>query len=155
MLLSKIFPNLDNKYKNLSFSSISFYSKKCKKNSIYFAISGSKHNGNLYVNEAIRYGARVIVSNKKFEGFRKNILYLKSSNPRQLLALAASKIFKDKPNNLVAVTGTNGKSSVVDFYNQILKLNNKRCGTIGTLGIKTNNSKKKNTKYHTRSTNFK
>ena len=143
MLLSKIFPNLDHKYKNLSFSSISFYSKKCKKNSIYFAISGSKHNGNLYVNEAIRYGARVIVSNKKFEGFRKNILYLKSSNPRQLLALAASKIFKDKPNNLVAVTGTNGKSSVVDFYNQILKLNNKRCGTIGTLGIKTNNSKKK------------
>ena len=136
MLLSKIFPNLDNKYKNLSFSSISFYSKKCKKNSIYFAISGSKHNGNLYVNEAIRYGARVIVSNKKFEGFRKNILYLKSSNPRQLLALAASKIFKDKPNNLVAVTGTNGKSSVANFYYQILNLNSKKVASIGTLGIR-------------------
>ena len=40
----------------------------------------------------------------------------------------------------MAVTGTNGKSSVADFYFQILKLNKKKVASIGTLGVKTNNS---------------
>jgi len=47
---------------------------------------------------------------------------------------------ENKPKNLIAVTGTNGKSSIVDFYFQILKLNKKKVASIGTLGIKTNNS---------------
>ena len=71
MLLSKIFPNLDNKYRNLIFSGISFNSKKCRPGFIYFAISGSKYNGNLYIKEAIINGARVIISNKNFEGIKK------------------------------------------------------------------------------------
>ena len=37
---------------------------------------------------------------------------------------------------LVAVTGTNGKSSIANFFYQILKLNKKKVATIGTLGIK-------------------
>ena len=44
------------------------------------------------------------------------------------------------PKNLIAVTGTNGKSSVADFYFQILKLNNIKVASIGTLGVKKNNS---------------
>ena len=43
------------------------------------------------------------------------------------------------PNNIIAVTGTNGKSSVSDFYYQILKINNVSVGSIGTLGIKFKN----------------
>ena len=39
----------------------------------------------------------------------------------------------------VAVTGTNGKSSIADFYFQILKLNSKRVASIGTLGLKYKN----------------
>ena len=44
------------------------------------------------------------------------------------------KIYK-KPKNLIAVTGTNGKSSIADFYYQILKLNNKKVASIGTLEL--------------------
>ena len=55
---------------------------------------------------------------------------------RKLLAEVSYKIYKNRPKNLIAVTGTNGKSSVCDFYYQILKLNNKRVATIGTLGVK-------------------
>ena len=47
------------------------------------------------------------------------------------------KYYKKKPKNLIAVTGTNGKSSIADFYFQILKLNRKKVASIGTLGIKT------------------
>ena len=49
----------------------------------------------------------------------------------------ASKLYQKKPKNLIAVTGTNGKSSIADFYFQILKLNNKKVASIGTLGVKT------------------
>ena len=43
---------------------------------------------------------------------------------------------------MVAVTGTNGKSSVADFYYQILNLNLKKVASIGTIGVKTKNKKK-------------
>ena len=53
-----------------------------------------------------------------------------------MLAETAFKFYNKKPKNLIAVTGTNGKSSVADFYYQILKLNNKKAASIGTLGVK-------------------
>ena len=55
----------------------------------------------------------------------------------------ACRLYKNKPKNIIAVTGTNGKSSVADFYYQILRLNKKRVASIGTLGIKNNNRVKK------------
>ena len=55
----------------------------------------------------------------------KKILFLYSSNPRKLLSEVSSKYYKLKPKNILAVTGTNGKTSVANFYQQILSLNNK------------------------------
>ena len=54
----------------------------------------------------------------------------------------ACKNYIRKPKNIIAVTGTNGKSSVADFFYQILKINNIRSATIGTLGIKKGRSLK-------------
>ena len=54
------------------------------------------------------------------------------------LAKVSFKVFRKKPKNLIAVTGTNGKSSIADFYYQILRLNNKKVASIGTLGVKSN-----------------
>ena len=47
----------------------------------------------------------------------------------------SSQIFKKKPQNLIAVTGTNGKTSIANFYYQILKKNKKKVASFGTLGI--------------------
>ena len=44
-----------------------------------------------------------------------------------------------KPKNIIAVTGTNGKTSVADLFYQILNLNKIPVASIGTLGIKYNN----------------
>ena len=44
-------------------------------------------------------------------------------------------MIKRKPKNLIAITGTNGKSSVANFYFQILALNKKKVASIGTLGV--------------------
>ena len=45
---------------------------------------------------------------------------------RKLLAEISFKIYNNIPKNIIAVTGTNGKSSIADFYYQILDLNKKK-----------------------------
>jgi murE/murF fusion protein len=138
MLIGQYFKNIDLKFKKHYFSGLSFNSKLCKKNNIFFAISGTNINGSKFINDALKNGACTIVSNNKFQGFKKNILYLRVKNVRRSLAETAYKIYNNKPKNLIAVTGTNGKSSIANFYFQILKLNNKKVASIGTLGIQTN-----------------
>ena len=138
MLIGQYFKNLDPKFKNHFFSGLTFNSKICKKNSIFFAIRGTNQNGNKFINDALKKGARTIVSDKKFQGFKKKVLYLRYQNVRKILAETAYKVFSKKPKNLTAVTGTNGKSSIANFYFQILKQNKKKVASIGTLGIQSN-----------------
>ncbi len=140
MRISKIFRQIDPIYRFHKFSNINFDSRKCKNGDIFFAIKGKKNNGNLFIKDAILNGAKTIISQNKTQGFKKKILYLYSSNPRKLLAESAVKLFKIKPKNLIAVTGTNGKSSIVNFYYQILKLNKKKVASLGTLGIYTDDN---------------
>ncbi len=140
MEIGKTFNSIEKKFKSHKFSGISLHSKKCKKDDIFFAIKGAKKNGNQYITEAIKNGARTIVSDIKFQGYKKNILFLHSKNTKKLITQVCKKIYKKKPKNIIAVTGTNGKSSVTNFYLQILKLNNKKVGSIGTLGVQDNKS---------------
>ena len=51
----------------------------------------------------------------------------------------SSKFYKLKPKNIIAVTGTNGKTSVADIFYQIFRVNKLPVASIGTLGIKYNN----------------
>ncbi len=142
MLIGSYFKKINLKYKDHYFSDLSFNSKTCKKDSIFFAIKGNKNNGNKFIKSAIKNGARTIVSNINFEGLKNNVLYIRSKNIRKILSNISYKYYKNIPNNLVAVTGTNGKSSIADFYFQILKLNKRKVASIGTLGIKTIFNKK-------------
>ena len=116
------------KYKNRNFS---INSKKVKKNDIFFAMEGSKQSGNLYSSEALSKGAYKVVTSKN----TKNKNYLVVKNVNKFLAEACSAKYKEKPNNIIAVTGTNGKSSVANFYFQILKNLKINSAAIGTLGI--------------------
>ena len=142
MLLKDYIPNLNKKYNDTFFSGISFDSSKVKKKNIFFAIKGNKFDGNNYIDKAIRKGASVIVTEKKLTNKRENIVFLRSSNIRKLLANVSYKILDKKPTKLVAVTGTNGKSSIADFFYQILNLNSKKVASIGTIGIRHKDKKK-------------
>ena len=142
MLIGDYFKKINSKNKSHYFSGLSFNSLKCKKSNIFFAIKGNKLDGNRYIDQAIKNGAKTIISNNKFEGIKKKILYIKSINIRKSLSETAYGICKNKPKNLIAVTGTNGKSSIADFYLQILKLNKRKVASIGTLGVNAGNYKK-------------
>jgi len=143
MIIGNFIKGIELEHKNHHFSGLCSNSAKCKKGDIFFAIKGTKIDGNKFINRAIQKGAKTIISNQKFEGIKKNILFVKSFNVRKSLSEFAFKTYEDKPKNLIAVTGTNGKSSVADFYFQILKLNKKKVASIGTLGIKTQDYTKK------------
>ena len=148
MLLGKVFKKIDKKYRNIYFKDIRFNSKECKQNDIFFAIQGNNSDGNRYIYEAINNGAKIIVSSFKLIKFnKKKVLFIHSKNPRKELSDIASQFYKLKPKNIIGVTGTNGKTSIANFYQQILSLNNKKVASIGTLGVlskkfnlKTNNT---------------
>ena len=81
---------------------------------IFFAIKGNQVDGNRFINKAIHNGAKIIISEKK-GGIKKGYYFLKSNNTRKLLSEISYKILNRKPKKLVAVTGTNGKSSIQIF----------------------------------------
>ncbi len=139
MLLGNYFTNIDKSKKKIFFSGISFNSKDIKKDNIFFAIKGNHFDGNKFISIAIKKGSKIIISEKRITNPQKDILFIHTKNIRKLLAEIAFKIYKNKPNNLIAVTGTNGKSSVSDFYFQLLKLNKIKVASIGTLGVKSKN----------------
>ena len=86
MLIGQYFKNLNLKFKNHYFSGLSFNSKLCRKNNIFFAVRGTNLNGNEYINDALKKGAMTIVSDLKFQGFKKKVLYLRYKNTRKILA---------------------------------------------------------------------
>ena len=57
-----------------------------------------------------------------------------AANARRAFALAASAFYPRRPQTIVAVTGTNGKSSTVDFLRQIWTHAGRRAASLGTLG---------------------
>lgn len=123
--------------KNTSISGISCDSRKIKNNYIFVALNGAVKNGSDYILEAIHNGAVLIITSHK------NLKHIKQSDvevishdhPRKLYSLICNKFSKYKFKNLVGVTGTNGKTSVVWYVHQFSKLLYSKTASIGTLGI--------------------
>ena len=130
-------------YRKIAVKGIAFDSRKVKKGDVFFAIEGNKTSGIKYINQALSRGASAIVSNKKKVYKNYKTANIKVKSVRSCLAEASSKLYKKKPKNIIAVTGTNGKSSVAEFFYQILELNGISAATIGTLGILSKKYKKK------------
>jgi len=136
MLLKKLIKNIPLDKKKIKINGLAINSKKVQKGYIFFAIKGHNNNGEKFIKEAIKKGASVIVCSKSCKYFNKSIVTIKTSNVRYLLSEISSKFFNLKPKNIIAVTGTNGKTSVADLFYQILLINKLPVASIGTLGIK-------------------
>ena len=137
MLLKNLISNLKPELAALKIKGISFDSRNVKKGDLFVSIKGDKFDGNDYINQATSKGARVIVHSRKIKRNNKGT-FIKFKDTRNILAWLSTKYYKNKPNNIVAVTGTNGKTSISDFFYQIFMLQNRKCGFIGTLGFRKN-----------------
>ena len=111
--------------------------QKVKKGYVFFAIPGLKRSGESYINLAIQNGAKFIVLHEKskIRSNHKNVKFIRVSNPKKDLSKMLSEYYCHKPKNIVAVTGTNGKTSVVNFFQQICSLLAYQSASIGTLGV--------------------
>jgi MurE/MurF fusion protein len=143
MLLKKIIKNLPLNIQNIKIEGLSQDSRQIKKNFLFFAIKGKNFNGERYIFDAISKGAKAIVCSQKCKIITNKIPIIKVKNISTVMIETCKIFYYKKPKNIIAVTGTNGKSSVAEFYHQLLHLQKIPVASIGTLGIKTKNKIKK------------
>ena len=125
--------NLDQKI-----SSIEIDSRKVKQNSIFFAFDGKQNKGLDFIPYAIKNGAKIVVCHEKENPEIQNgIIFIKAKNPHDLLVFMLQKFYAKLPENIFAITGTNGKTSTADFCRQMLEIFGKKAAVIGTLGVTT------------------
>ncbi len=122
---------------SIKVSGVSSDSRKVKSGEAFFCIKGTKTNGAGYIDEAIKNGAAVIVSDEKLStpiGVENVIV----KNVRSAYAIAASRMYGEpsKKMKMIGVTGTNGKTTVCSMIESALILAGKRCAVIGTLGAR-------------------
>lgn len=88
--------------------------------------------------EAIQKGACVVLATTDvIASFANQAIFIEHPNPRLALSLLAKAFFKIQPNTLMAVTGTNGKSSVVSIVRQLWELLGYPAASFGTVGLET------------------
>ena len=108
---------------------------------MFAALPGSVVDGAKYIGDAVKNGARLILAGPEVD-FPNGKLpdgvetVLRDDNPRRQLALLAQRFFKFAPAQIFTVTGTNGKTSVATFVDQILTHAGRSSASMGTLGVK-------------------
>ncbi|QXK92152.1 UDP-N-acetylmuramoyl-L-alanyl-D-glutamate--2,6-diaminopimelate ligase [Neoehrlichia mikurensis] len=110
-------------------SGISSNSKHIKPGYAFICLSEKSQE---FIPEAIRLGAKFVIT--KSCSIAKNNKIIICSDPHELYHVLSSKLHNKHPNFIAAVTGTNGKTSVVDFCRQIWNLLAYKAASIGTLG---------------------
>ncbi len=136
MLLKNLIKNTPRYLRYLKIKGLTLDSREVKKGYIFFALKGNKSNGEHYIVEAINKGAGLIICSKNCKFKSNKIPFIKTTKVKDYLTEITSNFYKQKPKNIIAVTGTNGKTSVADFFYQILNCNNVPVASIGTLGIR-------------------
>jgi UDP-N-acetylmuramoyl-L-alanyl-D-glutamate--2,6-diaminopimelate ligase len=123
-------------------TSLSLNSKTIKEGGLFIAIPGSQHDGIIFIDEALARGAKAIITQgidaKKLIHLQEQypaVSFLETHNARKTLSLLASSFYPLQPDNIVAVTGTNGKTSVVSFMRQIWNHLGIPAASLGTLGL--------------------
>ncbi len=104
---------------------------------VFAALPGVKLDGRQFIADAVARGAAAILAPLGTQwpvGVPERPL-LTDATPRARLAIIAAELAGPMPETLVAVTGTNGKTSTVDFLRQILTLSGYHAASLGTLGV--------------------
>ncbi len=112
-------------------------SRKVQPGDLFVAVPGVFVDGRDFIPEAVRNGAVAgLAPNGTFwpPEVPPRVL-LTDPEPRRMLALIAAVLAGVRPETVVAVTGTNGKTSTVDFLRQIWTLSGHVSASVGTLGL--------------------
>jgi UDP-N-acetylmuramoyl-L-alanyl-D-glutamate--2,6-diaminopimelate ligase len=103
---------------------------------IFAALAGTRADGLKFTTDALAKGASaLVVSDQARLDQPIPVPVLRVANPRRVLALIAAQFFRRQPAHIVAITGTNGKTSVADFTRQLMVAVGAQAASVGTIGV--------------------
>ncbi len=111
-------------------------SRRVSNGFIFAALAGSNMDGRDFISDAIKAGASAILTSHGTKADFGSIPVIEDRNPRRKYAEMAASFYGRQPEKMVAITGTNGKTSVADFTRQIWELNGCNAASLGTIGVR-------------------
>lgn len=127
---------------NIAISSVTFDSRKVKKDSLFIATVGVTVDGHNFIDKAIELGAIAVVCETLPSSLNENVTYIKVLNSSEALGFIACN-FYDNPSEklkLVGVTGTNGKTTTVTLLFNLFRGLGYNVGLLSTVENKINNT---------------
>lgn len=105
---------------------------------MFVALRGERVNGEDFINDAISNGAKFIVKLGPVRTIYdvNGVIFIENPEPRKLLAVMCTKFYKNSLEHIAIVTGTNGKTSTVDFLRQLWRSAGYKSAGLGTLGVR-------------------
>lgn len=117
---------------------ISESSRSIKPGDTFVAIKGHSSDGHDFIKDAIKNGAATVIVDQRYyknhSDLPKDVNVVISQDSKKELSDILKSIYKI-PENIVGITGTNGKTSTAYFYKQITELSGGKSASIGTLGV--------------------
>ena len=126
--------------RNINILGLSEDSREIKKNYIFFLKNTKKEDEKKHILEAIDKGAKVIIYSKnkliKNTDYIGGCIFYNVPDLDKSMSQLSKAFYKLAENNIkiYGVTGTNGKSTIINLIAQFLKLKKEKCGLIGTMG---------------------
>ena len=110
-------------------------SRKVGPGMLFAALEGAKADGRAFIAQAVKQGAAAILAAGGTQAETGGAVLVTDDNPRRAYALAAAAFYQHQPAMMAAITGTNGKTSGVNFTRRIWQALGHRSAALGTLGI--------------------
>jgi UDP-N-acetylmuramoyl-L-alanyl-D-glutamate--2,6-diaminopimelate ligase len=108
--------------------------RKVAPGTIFGAFRGAVRNGEDFIDGAVKAGAVAVVARPE-ASVPASALHIADAEPRRTFARIAAHFFAPFPDTVVAVTGTNGKTSTVELTRQLWRMQGHVAASIGTLGV--------------------
>jgi len=118
----------------LAIAGITEDSRQVRPGFLFAALPGAKLDGAAFIPQAVTAGASAVLCARGV-AVPAPALAVAAANPRQMLARMAARFHGAQPDLVVAVTGTNGKTSVASFVRQIWGAMGFRAASLGTIGM--------------------
>lgn len=109
-------------------------SRKAGPGVLFAALKGVRSDGAQFIPEAVARGAAAVIAG--MDAADCGAPLIRAQDPRRLYALASAALWSPQPHVCVAVTGTNGKTSVAGFCRQIFARAGLKAASMGTLGVR-------------------
>jgi UDP-N-acetylmuramoyl-L-alanyl-D-glutamate--2,6-diaminopimelate ligase len=109
--------------------------RKVAPGTVFGAFKGQLTDGESFIPAAIAAGAVAVVARP--EAAVEGAVHIADAEPRRAFARLAARFFAPFPGHVVAVTGTNGKTSCVELTRQLWRMAGHHAASIGTLGVTT------------------